>query len=121
MTGGAGFNAWAIANTRLAMASIPLQGRSHFFALHGMVAAIGYGVMPVAWGAALDLLEAHGGREWSIPPHAWLYGVMAVLALIALRWHRHLVEPTAMTTSAVLSELWRVPGRAVARWWPDRP
>jgi len=121
ISGGAGFSAWAIANTRLAMSCIPPQGRSHFFALHGAVAALGYGVMPVLWGAALDLLEAHGGRGWSIPGHAWLYLAMAGLGLAALRWHRHLVEPAALPTRVLLAELCRLPGRALARWWPDRP
>jgi hypothetical protein len=46
---------------------------------------------------------------------------MAGLGLAALRWHRHLVEPAALPTRVLLAELCRLPGRALARWWPDRP
>jgi len=120
VTGGAAFTAWGVANTRLAMACVPPQGRSHYFALHGAVAALGYGVFPIVWGGLLDVLAAHGGTSWRITAHAWLYLAMAVITLAALAWHRRLIEPEALSNAAFLSELRRLPGRAWARWWPDR-
>ncbi len=126
ITGGIAFTAFGLANTRLLMTSVPGQGSSHFFALHGATFAIGQGVMPILWGVVLDWCLAHGGATWTVPAHAWLYGTMAVLTLCAFGFHRQLQEPSAQSTGDFLAEtLWHMPTRTLARlvpsgWFGDR-
>lgn len=115
---GFGGAAFTLANQRLLMEVVPGQGRSHFFALHSVVFALGQGIAPVLWGAALDACAG-----WSAQPagialnaHALLYLAAAALLLLALARTRTLMEPRALDTAEFLRELLvRTPGRALAR------
>lgn len=115
---GLGFAAFHLANNRLLMATVPGQGRSHFFALHSCIVALGHGLGPVLWGMGLDLV---GG--WSAPllggtvnGTAALYLVAAGLLAVVLIASSRLEEPRAMPTAEFLRELLvRTPGRALAR------
>jgi len=39
-----------MANTRLAMAVIPVMGRNHFFALYSVLGSVCLGLAPIGWG-----------------------------------------------------------------------
>src|SRR6185369_1099573 len=47
---------FSIANTRIAMDTMPVMGRNHFFALFTVFASLSLGIAPIAWGIFLDLL-----------------------------------------------------------------
>jgi MFS family permease len=47
---------FGVASTRIVMASVPLMGRNHFFALFAVLSGLALGATPMVWGAVLDLL-----------------------------------------------------------------
>jgi MFS family permease len=54
---------FSIANTRIAMDTMPVMGRNHFFALFTVFASLSLGLSPIFWGVFLDTL---GKKEFSI-------------------------------------------------------
>jgi MFS family permease len=54
---------FSIANTRIAMDTMPEMGRNHFFALFTVFASLSLGLAPIFWGVFLDTL---GKKEFSI-------------------------------------------------------
>jgi len=113
-TAGVGSATYAIACVRLLMGTIPVQGRSHFFALHTVTVALGQGVAPVLWGLALDGLvaPATGLRH----PHALLYLAASAFLAAATTVSLSLKEAHALGTAEFLRELLvRTPRRALAR------
>jgi len=58
LSGLAGAN-FHLANSRMAMATMPEMGRNHFFALFTVVASLGLGGAPVIWGVSLDAIGTY--------------------------------------------------------------
>jgi MFS family permease len=54
---------FSIANTRIAMDTMPVLGRNHFFSLFTVFASLSLGLAPIFWGVFLDVL---GKNEFSI-------------------------------------------------------
>jgi hypothetical protein len=54
---------FSIANTRIAMDTMPVMGRNHFFSLFTVFASLSLGLAPIFWGVFLDIL---GKNEFSI-------------------------------------------------------
>jgi hypothetical protein len=54
---------FSIANTRIAMDTMPVMGRNHFFSLFTVFASLSLGLAPIFWGVFLDIL---GRNEFSI-------------------------------------------------------
>jgi MFS family permease len=54
---------FSIANTRIAMDTMPTMGRNHFFSLFTVFASLSLGLAPIFWGVFLDTL---GRKEFSI-------------------------------------------------------
>jgi MFS family permease len=54
---------FSIANTRIAMDTMPAMGRNHFFSLFTVFASLSLGLAPIFWGVFLDTL---GKKEFSI-------------------------------------------------------
>ena len=58
-----------MANTRLAMAVIPVMGRNHFFAIYSTVGNVTLGLAPIAWGLLIDAVGTHSpiwlGLAWN--------------------------------------------------------
>lgn len=92
---GAAFN---VANGRLALATMPLMGRNHFFALFTVVTSLGLGAAPVAWGISLDFLGTFevvtGAFEWK--RHSLYFAALFLMNLVAIwqvgRLHEEKVE-----------------------------
>jgi len=112
-TAGAGGAAFLLASQRLLMATVPRQGRSHFFALHSMALALGQGVAPVLWGLSLD--RAAGWHGAGLNAHGALYVISGVLLAGSIVLCLRLSEERALTTGEFLSELLKTPQRALAR------
>ena len=47
-----------MANTRLAMAVIPVMGRNHFFAIYSTIGNVTLGLAPIGWGLLIDAVGA---------------------------------------------------------------
>ena len=78
--------------TKLAMATVPERGKSHFFALYSVVGSLAVGVFPILWGILIDALVGVRvnwlGLEWnqfSIYFTA-LIGVLLVLLVLVLQF-----------------------------------
>jgi MFS family permease len=121
---GLGLAALNVGNQRLAMSIVPETGRSHFLALFSVVNGLTLGLLPVAWGVALDALAGwrHGWQRFEWNHFSALYGALALIAIIAQVWHTRLTEPRAMTTEEFFRELLvKTPARALSRLLARRP
>lgn len=56
LLGGLAGAMFGVASTRIVMASVPVMGRNHFFALYAVLSGLSLGGAPMVWGAMLDLL-----------------------------------------------------------------
>lgn len=112
------------ANARLVMATMPVQGRAHFFALHTVTVSLVMGLLPTIYGLAIDAMEswkvAWGRWEWNA--YSLLYSLV-IFVTIAGQWFRHRIpEPHAMDSEAFFREFFlKTPARALARLFPQRP
>jgi MFS family permease len=110
-----------MANVRLAMATIPVMGRSHFFALFSVAGSLTLGIAPVLWGVLIDALqtvrlETHGfvWNRFSI-----FFAAAAVAFLVALWRGRRLHEPAAAQMEDLLRDvIEQSPFRMWLRYWP---
>ena len=98
---GAAFN---VANGRLALATMPLMGRNHFFALFSVVTSLGLGAAPVAWGISLDFIGtfevATGAFLWK--RHSIYFAVLFLLNIFTILQTRRLHEhPRHGTVEAI--------------------
>ncbi len=110
-----------MANTRLAMAVIPVMGRNHFFAIYSVVGNVTLGLAPIAWGLLIDAVGQHSrlwmGVEWN--RFTVFFGAAAIAFLTALALARRLHEPEAASMEALLREvLIHSPQRFWLRFWP---
>lgn len=110
-----------MANTRLAMLTIPVMGRNHFFAIFSVVQNLVLGFAPIGWGLLIDLLRAvelqWGQMQWN------RFSIFFVLAAACFVWMlllcQRLEEPEAVRTEQLLREiLVESPQRFWLRFWP---
>jgi MFS family permease len=110
-----------MANTRLAMAVVPVMGRSHFFALYSVAGNLVLGLSPVLWGLLLDLCKGlrfqwHG---FQVNPYALFFFIVLLLFVLVLGMTRRLVEPAAAHMEDLLRDmLAQSPFRNWQRFWP---
>jgi len=110
-----------MSNTRLAMAVIPVMGRSHFFAIYSVVGNVTLGLAPIGWGLLIDALGAHSplwlGLAWN--RFTVFFGAAALAFLVTLVLARWLEEPEAASMEELLREiLIQSPQRFWLRFWP---
>jgi MFS family permease len=107
-----------IANTRLAMTTVPALGRSHFFAVFTVSQSIVMGLAPIAFGITVTSLK---GWQAFTGPFEWdrfsvLYLVCSAIMLSSFFALRHVAELKAMTTEEFLRELFiATPAKALDR------
>jgi MFS family permease len=123
LTAGVAFGLFNLANLRLAMATVPVMGRSHFFALFSVLVNLTLGILPVGWGWLVDRLAGWrvtwGGWEWNA--FSALYAVVWTGMLVNLLLLRRLIEAKALSTDEFLYELVvRTPARGLSRLLPRR-
>jgi len=110
-----------MANTRLAMAVIPVMGRTHFFALYSVLANLAFGLSPVGWGILIDALGTVQtqwlGLSWN--RYTCFFASVACVLGVALIFAKRLEEPKAASMEALLREiLIQSPQRFWFRLWP---
>ncbi len=109
-----------MANYRLVMATIPAQGRNHFFVLYSVFASVSLGLAPIVWGLIIDLIgdrEAlFAGLRWN---HYTIFFTLVSLVfgaalVLALKLH----EPKAASLEKLLNDIMREsPQRFLVRLW----
>jgi MFS family permease len=88
---GAFSSAFIIGNNRLAMATFPLMGRNHFFAMFAVITSLGLGLSPILWGLLLDAIggfeASHAGVGWNRYSiyFALCLGIAGAAAALSLR------------------------------------
>lgn len=110
-----------MANTRLAMAIIPVMGRNHFFALYSVVGSLVLGTSPILWGLFLDSLVGFNVNFLGIEWHRYtiFFATVAIVYLIAIVLSRRLEEPEAASMEDLVREiLVASPRRVWVRLWP---
>lgn len=110
-----------MANTRLAMAVIPVMGRNHFFAIYSVIGNVTLGLAPIAWGLLIDAVGDHSaswiGLEWN--RFTLFFAAAALAFLVTLALTRRLHEPEAASMEQLLREvLIESPQRFWLRFWP---
>ena len=110
-----------MANTRLAMAVIPVMGRNHFFAIYSTVGNVALGLAPIAWGLLIDAVGARSpvwlGVAWN--RYTVFFAAAALAFAITLALARGLHEPEAASMEDLLREiLIQSPQRFWIRFWP---
>lgn len=110
-----------MANTRLAMAVVPVMGRNHFFALYSVLLNVTQGLAPVAWGLLIDAVGRHAPRWLGISWNRYtvFFAGAAGAFLVTLGLARRLDEPAAASMEELLREiLIQSPQRFWLRLWP---
>lgn len=110
-----------MANTRLAMAVIPVMGRNHFFAIYSVFYNVTLGLAPIAWGLLIDGIGSRSfqwlGLEWN--RFTIFFGAAAFAYIITSGLARRLTEPEAASMEDLLREiLIQSPQRFWLRFWP---
>ena len=110
-----------MANTRLAMAIIPVMGRNHFFAIYSTLGNVTLGLAPIAWGLLIDAIGHHStnwlGITWN--RYTVFFAAAAFSFTITLALARWLHEPEAASMEDLLREiLIQSPQRFWIRFWP---
>ncbi|PWU20495.1 MAG: hypothetical protein C5B50_03820 [Verrucomicrobia bacterium] len=110
-----------MANTRLAMAVIPVTGRNHFFAIYSVVGNVTLGLAPIGWGLLIDAVGPRApvwlGVSWN--RYAVFFAAAAVVCMATAAMARRLEEPQAASLEELLREiLIQSPQRFWVRFWP---
>jgi MFS family permease len=110
-----------MAFTRRAMASVPVMGRNHFFALFSVAWNVTQGVAPILWGMMIDAIGGFRARslgvEWN--RYSIFFAAAALVTLAALMSTRRLMEPKAASFEELLRDLLlRAPLKFWFRLWP---
>ena len=110
-----------MANTRLAMAIIPVMGRNHFFAIYSTIGNVTLGMAPVAWGLLIDAVGSRapmwGGLLWN--RYTVFFAATALAFMATLTLARRIHEPEAASMEDLLREiLIQSPQRFWIRFWP---
>lgn len=85
---------FSIANTRIAMDTMPVMGRNHFFSLFTVFTSLSLGLSPIFWGIFLDAI---GDHEFSIgffqvTRYSSYFILLAILAFLTFFLANPLVE-----------------------------
>lgn len=107
-------------NTRLAMLTVPVMGRSHFFALYSVVTNLTLGLAPVLWGMLIDTFGARTRLfwGWELNRFSLFFLGATVMFLVTLLLCRRLDEPQARDVNELIRELLRSPQRLWLRLFP---
>jgi MFS family permease len=104
---------FTMSNTRLAMLTIPVMGRNHFFALFSVVGSLTMGISPILWGMMIDALRlVHVrwlGLEWN--RYSIFFCAVELVFICAIVICFRLEEPAARKLEDLLRDIFRAPLR----------
>ena len=106
---GFAFATFYMSLTKLVMATVPVMGKSHFFALYSVVGSLAVGVFPIFWGILIDTLAAVDifwmGLNWN-QYSIYFTALLLVIGVVLLQVTR-LEEKKAVRVNELLRDLIR--------------
>ncbi|MDX6765843.1 MAG: MFS transporter [Candidatus Methylacidiphilales bacterium] len=114
---------FSLANTRLLMATVPVMGRSHFFALHSVVTSLVAGLMPFFWGMCIDAVGSWEAVTGDVHWNRFSLFYLVTLGVVALSsfYLARIEEPKSMPPDVFFNEFFiRTPARALSRIFQKR-
>jgi len=109
-----------MANTRLAMTTIPEKWRDQFFAVFSVLSCLSMGLAPIGWGM---LIDACSGKTFSWLGLEWnrftiFFTAASVVLLISMILARRVHEPKAASMDELIREIFlHAPQRIWIRIW----
>lgn len=109
-----------MANTRLAMATIPEKWRDQFFAVFSVLSCLSMGLAPIGWGILIDACSGKNfawlGLEWN--RFTIFFSAASFVLLISMLLARRIHEPKAASMDELIKEIFlHSPQRIWIRIW----
>jgi hypothetical protein len=97
---------FSIANTRIAMDTMPVMGRNHFFSLFTVFSSLSLGLAPIGWGIFLDLLAHFEVKigAFEINRYSLYFSFLVVLVIVTFVLANPLVEKKGQPFSLALRD-----------------
>jgi MFS-type transporter involved in bile tolerance (Atg22 family) len=97
---------FSIANTRIAMDTMPIMGRNHFFSLFTVFSSLSLGLAPICWGIFLDVLAHFETRigAFEVNRYSLYFSLLAVLVIVTFVLANPLVEKKGQPFSLALRD-----------------
>jgi len=97
---------FSIANTRIAMDTMPVMGRNHFFSLFTVFSSLSLGLAPIGWGIFLDLLANFEARigAFEINRYSIYFSLLVVLVIATFILANPLIEKKGQPFSLALRD-----------------
>jgi len=97
---------FSIANTRIAMDTMPIMGRNHFFSLFTVFSSLSLGLAPICWGIFLDLLAHFETRigAFELNRYSLYFSLLTVLVIVTFVLANPLVEKKGQPFSLALRD-----------------
>jgi MFS family permease len=97
---------FSIANTRIAMDTMPVMGRNHFFSLFTVFSSLSLGLAPICWGIFLDLLAHFETRigAFEVNRYSLYFSLLTVLVVVTFVLTNPLVEKKGQPFSLALRD-----------------
>lgn len=97
---------FSLANTRIAMDTMPVMGRNHFFSLFTVFSSLSLGLAPICWGIFLDLLAKFQTNigVFEINRYSLYFSLLAVLVIVTFVLANPLVERKGQPFSLALRD-----------------
>jgi MFS family permease len=97
---------FSIANTRIAMDTMPVMGRNHFFSLFTVFSSLSLGLAPICWGIFLDLLAHFETRigAFEVNRYSLYFSLLTVLVVVTFVLANPLVEKKGQPFSLALRD-----------------
>jgi MFS family permease len=97
---------FSIANTRIAMDTMPVMGRNHFFSLFTVFTSLSLGLAPICWGIFLDLLAKFETKIgiFEVNRYSLYFSLLAILVIVTFVLANPLVEKKGQPFSLALRD-----------------
>jgi MFS family permease len=97
---------FSIANTRIAMDTMPVMGRNHFFSLFTVFSSLSLGLAPIGWGIFLDLLANFKAKlgVFELNRYSLYFSLLVVLVIVTFVLANPLVEKKGQPFSLALRD-----------------
>lgn len=97
---------FSIANTRIAMNTMPLMGRNHFFSLFTVFTSVSLGLAPICWGIFLDFIGNAESRvgSFEVNRYSLYFSLLVLFMAVTFVLVQPLVEKKGLPISLALRD-----------------
>jgi MFS family permease len=97
---------FSIANTRIAMDTMPVMGRNHFFSLFTVFTSLSLGLAPIGWGIFLDLLAPFETKigPFAVNRYSLYFSLLVGLVIVTFLLATPLMEKKGQPFSLALRD-----------------